>query len=153
MKHNGLRLAGVLVVMTVVANLLPWLLAIPSGSAFAASSANTSPSLAPQISRDGNVTVTVTPRNIAPGASSWDFEVILETHTQPLDQDMTRIAVLIDTNGKSHVPVAWEGSPPGGHHRRGLLRFRPLARDTVAMELRIQGIGGVGARVFRWQLR
>ena len=153
MKHNGLRLAGVLVVMTVVANLLPWLLAIPSGSAFAASSANTSPSLAPQISRDGNVTVTVTPRNIAPGASSWDFEVKLETHTQPLDQDMTRIAVLIDTNGKSHVPGAWEGSPPGGHHRRGLLRFRPLAETPATMELRIQGIDGVEVRVFRWQLK
>jgi hypothetical protein len=153
MKQIGLLVAGVLVAMTANANLLPWLLAIPSGSAFAASLANTSPSLTSQTNRDGNVTVTVTPRNIAPGASSWDFDVKLETHTQPLDQDMTRVAVLIDTNGKSHVPVAWDGSPAGGHHRRGLLRFRPLAETPATMELRIQGIGGVEVRVFRWKLK
>jgi hypothetical protein len=153
MKHIGLRLAGVLVAMTVVTNLLPWLNAAPSGSVFAASSANRPSALAPQTNREGNVTVTVTPRNLALGASSWDFEVSLETHTQPLDQDMTRVAVLIDTNGKSHVPVAWDGSPAGGHHRRGLLRFRPLAETPATMELRIQGIGGVEVRVFRWQLK
>ncbi|HSD96627.1 MAG TPA: hypothetical protein VLB06_05720 [Sulfuricaulis sp.] len=153
MKQIGLRMAGVLVALSVVANMLPWLFAVPFGSAFAASLDDMSPTLAPQTSREGNVTVTVTPRNIAPGASSWDFEVKLETHTQPLDQDMTGVAVLIDTNGKSHVPVAWDGSPAGGHHRRGLLRFRPLAETPATMELRIQGIGGVEVRVFRWQLK
>ena len=153
MRHIRIRVAGALVAMTVVANLLPWPLAVPFGSAFAASLANTSPSLTPQINRDGNVTVTVTPRNIVPGASSWDFDVKLETHTQPLDQDMIRAAVLIDANGKSHVPVAWDGSPAGGHHRRGVLRFQPLAPTPATMELRIQGVGGVEVRVFRWQLK
>jgi len=153
MKQIGLLVAGVLVAMTVAANRLPWLHAAPSGIAFAASSDDTSPSLAPQTNREGNVTVTVMPRTIAPGTSSWDFEVKLETHTQPLDQDMTRVAVLVDAQGKPHAPIAWEGSPAGGHHRRGLLRFRPLAETPATMELRIQGIGGVEARVFRWQLK
>jgi len=109
--------------------------------------------LTEQTSREGGVTVKVKPQNLEPGASSWDFEVVLETHTQPLDQDLTKVAALVDTQGKAHAPLAWEGSPPGGHHRRGLLRFQPLAGNPAAAELRIHGIGGVEVRVFRWQLK
>ncbi|MGE5240565.1 MAG: hypothetical protein ACM3NI_02870, partial [Bacteroidota bacterium] len=102
--------------------------------------------------REGGVNVTVMPRNLAAGASSWDFEVVLETHTQPLDQNLTKTAVLIDAQGKPHGPLAWDGTPPGGHHRRGVLRFPPLAGNPAAVELRIQGVGGVD-RTFRWQRR
>jgi len=123
-------------------------------AAFAASAyAAPSPDPAAQINREGNVTVMVTPRNLSTGASSWDFEVMLDTHTQPLNQDLTKVAALIDAQGKPHAPVGWEGDPPGGHHRRGVLRFQPLAGNPAVVELRIQDIGGVATRVFRWQLK
>lgn len=109
--------------------------------------------LTAQTSREGGVNVTVTPRSLAPGAPGWDFEVVLETHTQPLDQDLTRTAELIDAQGKPHAPLAWDGTPPGGHHRRGVLRFQPLAGNPAAVELRLHDIGGVATRAFRWQLR
>ncbi len=121
------------------------------GITFAAAGASSS-GLKAQTSREGGVTVTVTPRNVADGASSWDFEVVLETHTHPLDQDLTKTVVLIDAQGKLHGPFAWDGTPPGGHHRRGVLRFQPLAGNPAAVELRIQGVGGVD-RTFRWQIR
>jgi len=120
---------------------------------FAAPADAASSGLTAQTSREGNVNVTVTPRNLAPGASSWDFEVVLETHTQPLDQDLTKVAALIDAQGKPHAPLGWEGDPAGGHHRRGVLRFQPLAGNPAAVELRVRDIGGVETRVFRWQLR
>lgn len=123
-------------------------MAVACGTAFAASSGLTA-----QINREGDVTVMVTPRDLAPGASSWDFEVVLNTHTQPLDQDLTKVAALIDAQGKPHAPLGWKGDPPGGHHRRGELQFQPLAGNPAAVELRLQGIGGVQTRVFRWQLR
>lgn len=122
-------------------------IALACGTVFAASSGLTA-----QVSNEGNVTVRVTPRNLAPGAPSWDFEVMLETHTQPLEQDLTKVAALIDAQGQPHAPLGWNGDPPGGHHRRGVLQFQPLAGNPAAVELRIQGIGGVD-RTFRWQLK
>lgn len=108
--------------------------------------------LTAQTNREGGVTVTVTPRNLSPRSASWDFNVTLETHTQPLSQDLTRAALLVDAQGKQFQPLAWDGDPPGGHHRRGVLRFRPLTGDSASVELRILGVGGVEVRTFRWRL-
>jgi hypothetical protein len=103
-----------------------------------------------QTSQADGVTVKVVPRGLRADVASWDFEVTLETHTQPLNQDMMQAARLIDAQGRAHAPFAWEGDPPGGHHRRGVLRFRPLAGKPATVELQIVGIGGSGARIFRW---
>lgn len=133
MRCTGWRTASVLVALTVL-----------SASVFAA------PPPA-QISDAGGVTVKVVARDLRAGAPSWDFEVTLETHTRSLDQDMTGAARLIDSQGRGHAPLAWDGDPPGGHHRRGLLRFRPLADSPVTVDLEIAGIGGVATRRFRWR--
>lgn len=98
------------------------------------------------------VTVKVTPMNISPEADSWDFEIVLNTHSVALDQDMRRVAVLIDAAGLPRQPQRWEGDPPGGHHREGVLRFQPPAAMPEILELRIRGIGGDSERMFRWRL-
>lgn len=114
--------------------------------------AATESGLAPQVDRAGGVTAKVTPRTLARNAPTWEFAVVLDTHTQELSQDLARSAVLVDAHGARHAPLAWEGSAPGGHHREGVLRFKPLAQtDTVVLEL--SGIGGVPVRTFRWQIR
>jgi hypothetical protein len=104
----------------------------------------------PQTDHSGAVTVKVTPLNIARQAVSWNFEVELNTHTAPLDQDMARAAALIDGMGNERLPLAWDGDAPGGHHRKGVLRFQPLPDRPKFIELRLRNIGGVGERVFRW---
>jgi len=136
------RSSRLLVVALTVAIALPWeyIFAAP-------------PLPAAQTSREGGVNVTVVPRNLTSGTPSWDFEVTLETHTQPLNQDMSRVATLIDVQGKSHAPLGWEGDPPGGHHRRGILRFQPLTENPTTVVLRITGVGGIDVRTFSWQLR
>lgn len=108
--------------------------------------------LAPQTRSEGGVKVTVAPKNISPNLTAWEFEVTLDTHTVALDQDLTRASVLVDAQGNRHGPTAWEGDPPGGHHRKGILRFKALPELPSAIELRIGGVGNVD-RVFRWQLK
>lgn len=107
--------------------------------------------LATQTNREGGVTVKATPKNISTKAGTWDFEISLNTHTVPLDQDMARAAILIADSGKPRAPQAWEGDPPGGHHRKGVLRFQPASASPQTLELHIDGVGGV-KRIFRWRL-
>lgn len=106
--------------------------------------------LAPQTNRGGGVTVKVTPMVLAAGAAQWEFEVVFDTHTVPLTGDPAQFSVLVDSQGREHAPIGWEGDPPGGHHRKGILRFKALSELPPAIELRIGGVGSV-ERVFRWK--
>jgi len=98
------------------------------------------------------VTVKVTPKSVAPGVAAWEFGVVLDTHSQALDDDLVMSAVLVDSRGVRHAPLAWEGAAPGGHHREGLLRFKPLSPFPAAFELLISRPGEAEPRVFRWAL-
>jgi len=98
------------------------------------------------------VTVRVTPKDVSPGAAVWTFAVVLDTHSQDLRDDLAKIAALVDAGGKRHAPLGWEGAPPGGHHRSGVLRFRGLGAQAGALELQVQRPGEQAPRVFRWQL-
>jgi hypothetical protein len=99
------------------------------------------------------VIVAVKPLDLAPGAKSWDFEVTMNTHVHPLEQDLTEVSALVDKAGARHVPMAWKGDPPGGHHRKGVLQFTPLAGSPEYVELQIRDVGSPGTRTFKWQLR
>lgn len=109
--------------------------------------------LAPQSSEDGGVTVRVTPLDLSADAKSWSFEVVLDTHSQDLADDLTQTAAIIDEAGKPHAPLAWEGAPAGGHHRKGVLRFAPITPPPAAVELRMQRPGEPKPRTFRWPLK
>jgi hypothetical protein len=104
-----------------------------------------------QTSRAGGVTVTVTPRNLTADAQRWQFEIVFDTHSIELRQDMLTSAALIDVQGRRHAPLAWDGDPPGGHHRRGMLSFAPLGR-VEEVRLQIRDVG-VPERDFRWSLK
>lgn len=105
---------------------------------------------AAQVNREGPVQVKVTPRSLAADAAVWEFEVAFNTHTVPIDGDPVLFSTLVDSAGRLHQPLGWQGDPPGGHHRRGLLRFKPPEEPSGAVELRINGVGGIATRVFRW---
>lgn len=108
----------------------------------------------PARTRDtGGVRVVVTPKALAPGAAVWEFQVVMDTHTKPLNENMAEVAVLVDDAGRRSAPTAWQGAGPGGHHREGLLQFAVPAEMPAAVELRISGIGGPDIRTFRWQLK
>ena len=105
-----------------------------------------------QKNSQSGVTVDVTPVDLSAGAKTWDFKVVLDTHSQDLNDDLTKTAVLRDPSANAYPPVAWEGAGPGAHHREGVLRFKPIVPRPASVELRIQRVGETMPRVFRWPL-
>lgn len=127
--------------------LVAFLLAVAAASPAAAAELTT------QKSTDRGVTVDVTPQNLSAGASTWDFKVVLDTHSAELNDDLVKATTLIDDKGGRHVPVKWEGDGPVGHHREGTLRFNAIAMRPESVELQILRPGESKPRVFRWQLK
>jgi hypothetical protein len=106
--------------------------------------------LSPQTSSESMVTITVTPH--PEGTGNWEFDVTLNTHSGALNDDLAKSAVLVTADGKQLVPTSWRGDAPGGHHRKGVLRFESVQPSPSALELRIQRPGEPAARSFRWTL-
>lgn len=108
--------------------------------------------LSPQTDSQGSVTVKVTPKSVTEFSASLDFEIVLDTHSGNLDQDLTKTSLLIDDKGSQHTPISWEGDPPQGHHRQGVLKFTPIAPRPRFIELKIRLIEEDGEKSFRWEL-
>lgn len=98
-----------------------------------------------------SVTVVVTPLDLSSNSKEWKFDVVMDTHSVELDQDMTKIAVLVDDQGKEYKPISWDG-PIGGHHREGVLIFNQISSNPESVELKISDIGDV-VRIFKWDVK
>lgn len=83
----------------------------------------------------GDVTATATP-------TEERFELQFDTYTTELDFDVEKIAKLTDDAGSDYGPGKWEGTPPGGHHRRGTLSFdKPMTAKAKKIQLTLKGWG------------
>ena len=107
--------------------------------------------LAPRTSAQDGVTVKATPRPVS--ANTWEFAIVFDTHSQALTDDLGQSAKLVDDGGGTYAPTIWKGDPPGGHHRKGTLRFDGVAPAPAYLELHIQRAGEKTPRIFRWQTR
>lgn len=105
-------------------------------------------SLPAQTTSQSGVTIKVTPRPLEGGA--WAFDVILDTHSQELKDELLKSAVLVSADGAQVSPVQWQGDAPGGHHRKGVLRFNPVTPAPGVLELRITRPGEPTPRTYRW---
>ena len=92
------------------------------------------------------MTVAVTPQAKPDG--TWDFAVQIDNHSVNVTQDMVAVSSLTDSAGQEQKPTAWTGDPPGGHHRSGVLKFRPIASGPV--RLTVRELGSVAERTFEW---
>ena len=126
---------------------------IEVGSALAASLEAASPNLATQTVSARGVTIKVTPRNLASNAGSWEFAIVLDTHSAELNDDLVKSSSLLDGAAGRLAAVGWDGAPPGGHHREGVLRFKPVSPQPQSIELQITRAGEDAPRSFRWQLK
>ncbi len=104
-----------------------------------------------QKDEQAGVTVSVIPIDLAVDSQKWKFDVVMDTHSVELDQDMVKIAVLVDDFGKEYDSMGWEGAPAGGHHRGGILIFAPVVPYPQHLKLKIKEIAGV-ERLFSWVL-
>jgi len=108
--------------------------------------------LAPQNSQSGGVGVNVKPTDVSANAVAWKFQVTLTTHSGDLGDDLARSATLMDAAGKPQPALGWDGDPPGGHHRKGVLRFKALSPRPDALELHVRRAGEATPRKFIWKL-
>ncbi len=102
-----------------------------------------------KIDEQASVVVTVTPIDILSESGEWKFDIIINTHSVELDQNMTKIAILVDDQDKEYKSLRWEGAEAGGHHREGMLIFNQITPIPKYVELKIYGIGDV-VRSFSW---
>lgn len=138
MKHHILRPVSLV------------LFAIAIGMSFGASAQPVS--LPMKENREGPVRVSVTPQSLSKAVDAWRFEVRFNTHVMELTEDMVAVASLSDGENAAERPTAWDGDPPGGHHRKGVLVFKPLDRMPETITLHIREVGGIADRAFTWNL-
>jgi len=119
-------------------------------AALVAADASAAQSLATQSAGGSGVTIKATPRALPGGF--WEFDIVFDTHSQELKDDLMKTATLV-ADGRAHLPVGWKGDPPGGHHRKGVLRFNAINPAPKAIELRIARPGEPKPRSFRWPLK
>lgn len=136
-----------------ILNSLSLLSGLVLGAAVLVAPAVPAAELAQQSNQAGGVSISVKPTDVSPTAVNWRFQVSMNTHTGDLGDDLSRTAVLVDPAGKQYPAIAWEGDPAGGHHRNGVLRFKPLSPMPKALKLRIQRPGETAPRTFTWQLK
>ncbi len=107
--------------------------------------------LEPQTSQANSVSISVKPVDVS--AATWQFQVTLTTHSGDLGDDLARTATLVDAAGKQQAALGWDGDPAGGHHRKGVLRFKALSPRPDALEMRITRAGETAPRTFNWKLK
>ncbi len=96
----------------------------------------------------GEVSVSVIPQF----ENGIDFKISMDTHAGELSADMMRAAVFEDEDGTVHLPTSWEGDPPGGHHREGVLHFGTFTPMPKKVDFALLDIGTVKERKFSWMV-
>jgi len=89
--------------------------------------------------RAGTVQIAIQPLRLDRQGAA--FQITLTTHSGALDIDLVR-HVRLTVDGVAWGEASWSGSPLGGHHRQGILRFAPVKRSDAARSasLRIDGL-------------
>ena len=101
--------------------------------------------------KKNSVRVDVRPVQLLPGKTA-KFEIRMNSHSGDLSQDLIAVCSLKDSSGREYQPTNWDGSPPGGHHRSGVLEFSELAEGAKSITLVIREVANVPERVFNWSV-
>ncbi len=127
------------------------LVSVRAGAGDQAADTNRGFVLEPLVNDQNSVTVEVEPLDIKLD-EPVRFRVSFNTHQGDLNFDLTQISLLEDDQGNTIQPLRWEGSPPGGHHRKGILVFPELTAQTKWIKLTVRDVYDVPERVFEWKL-
>ena len=101
--------------------------------------------------KENQVRVDVRPVQLSPGKPA-KFEIRMNTHSGDLSQDLIAVCTLTDSSGREYRPINWDGSPPGGHHRSGVLEFSDLGEEAKSITLVIREVANVPERIFNWSI-
>lgn len=107
--------------------------------------------LMPQENSGGEVDVKVTPLVLKVGEKP-QFRLEFNTHSVELDFDVIKVVSLATDRGPLSGEISWDGNPPGGHHREGILTFSSTLKSTSSVNLILRDISGIPKREFTWQI-
>ena len=102
-------------------------------------------------SDENSVRIEIIPEQLAPGKQA-KFNIKMNTHSVELNQDMVAVFILKDDKGYEYRPIRWNGSPPGGHHRSGVLEFPAIGKGAKSVALHVKDIANVPERIFEWKI-
>ncbi len=108
-------------------------------------------SITQQESDENNVVIVVKPEVLQVDENPR-FEIEFSTHSVNLDFEVSQISKIADGKGNEYTNSVWEGSPPGGHHRTGILTFNEPLKKSSGIQLIMQDDTSIGKRIFEWKI-
>lgn len=125
-----------------------------SVSTEAASPSNDS---ATRIDEQGAIIIEITPLNLDSPTDTFEFDVVMDTHSIDLSMDLATLSTLTTDTGVSVESTLWD-APLGGHHVEGKLIFpatkdgKPIFEGATKLTLTILNVDAP-SRVFEWELK
>lgn len=102
-------------------------------------------------SESEGITIVVKPIELQAG-QSLRFELTMDTHEGSLNTDLPAAVSLVGIQGEKYPAVSWDGPPPGGHHRSGILTFSALDVLPAQLTMVIADDDWSAPREFAWDL-
>ncbi len=110
-----------------------------------------------RIDEQGAIIIEITPLNLASPTDTFEFDVVMTTHSIDLSMDLATLSTLTTDTGVSVESTLWD-APRGGHHVEGKLIFPATKDDKSILEgatkltLTITNVDAP-TRIFEWKLK
>ena len=129
----------------------------PEPAPVSTQSSSPSNNSAKRIDQQGAIIIEITPLNLDSAADTFEFDIVMTTHSIDLSMDLATLSTLTTDTGVSVDAALWD-APLGGHHVEGKLIF-PSAKDgksilegATKLTLTIVNVDAP-SRVFEWELK
>ena len=129
----------------------------PQSAPVSTESASPSNDSATRIDQQGAIIVEITPLNLDSPTDTFEFDIVLTTHSIDLSMDLATLSTLTTDTGVSVESTLWD-APLGGHHVEGRLIF-PATKDGKSilegankLTLTITDVDAA-SRTFEWELK
>jgi len=129
----------------------------PEPAPVSTQSSSPSNNSAKRIDQQGAIIIEITPLNLDSAADTFEFDIVMTTHSIDLSMDLATLSTITTDTGVSVDAALWD-APLGGHHVEGKLIF-PSAKDgksilegATKLTLTIVNVDAP-LRVFEWELK
>lgn len=129
----------------------------PQSALVSTESASPANDSAIRIDEQGAIIIEITPLNLASPTDTFEFDVVMTTHSIDLSMDLATLSTLTTDTGVSVESTLWD-APLGGHHVEGKLIFpatkngKPILEGATKLTLTIINVDAP-ARIFEWDLK
>jgi hypothetical protein len=110
-----------------------------------------------RIDQQGAIIIEITPLNLDSPTDTFEFDVVMTTHSIDLIMDLAKLSTLTTDTGVSVEAAIWD-APLGGHHVEGKLIFpttkdgKPILEGATKLTLTIINVDAP-TRIFEWELK